>query len=155
MKTRRLICALLVCVTMFMSIVPPATAVQPSNESIIWLDDLKWEWIDMSAVECPETGAQPRTSVSANGAYPANSIGTITQPISFSAQRIITFHCSYSPSSASMDFGVITPSGRFYYVNVKEGSIEQSLGISQSGSYSVAIRNNSSQTVRVVGFVNY
>ena len=35
------------------------------------------------------------------------------------------------------------------------GSINQAIEISQAGSYQVAIRNNSSQTVSVTGFVDY
>ncbi len=54
-----------------------------------------------------------------------------------------------------MDFGVIASDGKFYSINVKGGSINQTLGIRQAGSYAVAIRNNSSQTVRVIGFVEY
>lgn len=50
---------------------------------------------------------------------------------------------------------MIDSDGRFYYISVKEGSFNQAIRISQSGSYTVAIRNNSSQTVCVVGFVNY
>ncbi len=54
-----------------------------------------------------------------------------------------------------MDFGVIAPDGYFYFLNVEGGSINQSIRVSQSGSYAVAVRNNSSNTVFVVGFVNY
>lgn len=75
--------------------------------------------------------------------------------IDFNADDTVSFNCSYSPSSASMDFGVIASSGQFYYINVKGGSISQAIRINQAGSYAVAIRNNSSQTVRVVGFVDY
>ena len=53
-----------------------------------------------------------------------------------------------------MDFGVIDTSGRFYFINVKEGSINRAIEIGQAGTYQVAVRNNSSQTVRVVGFVD-
>ena len=67
----------------------------------------------------------------------------------------VTINCSYSPASTSMDFGVIAPDGYFYYFNVKGGSINRSILVSQRGSYSVAIRNKSTHTVTVVGFVNY
>ena len=71
------------------------------------------------------------------------------------ARQVITINCSYSPASANMDFGVIAPDGYFYFLNVEGGSINQSIRVSQSGSYAVAVRNNSSYTVSVVGFVTY
>ncbi|MCI8840230.1 MAG: hypothetical protein HFF24_07875 [Oscillospiraceae bacterium] len=50
---------------------------------------------------------------------------------------------------------LIAPDGYFYFLNVEGGSINQSIRVSQSGSYAVAVRNNSSYTVSVVGFVTY
>lgn len=67
----------------------------------------------------------------------------------------MTINCSYSPASANMDFGVIAPGGYFYFLSVKEGSINRSIVVSQQGSYSLAIRNNISHIVTVVGFVTY
>ena len=61
----------------------------------------------------------------------------------------------YSPKSASMDFGVIAPDGLFHYVNSKTGAIRKTIRVDEQGYYTFAIRNNSSDTVRVMGFVNY
>lgn len=90
------------------------------------------------------------------------SINTMVSPLSTKTIRqislqsgsVITLNCSCSSLSASMDFGVIDTSGRFYFINVKEGSINRAIEIGQAGTYQVAVRNNSSQTVRVVGFVD-
>lgn len=155
MELKKFLCALLACVVVASCLFPPARAAEDSDEKMVWLDDLRWEQIDLSTVEHMEDGVMPRAKVPADGIYSAYSIYALGQPISLQANDFVTFNCSYSPSSASMDFGVIAPNGRFYYVNVKEGSINQAIRISQAGSYSVAIRNNSSQAVRVVGFVNY
>ncbi len=38
----------------------------------------------------------------------------------------------YSPEDASMDFGLIDSAGVFHYVNVKDGSIDQTFKISES-----------------------
>lgn len=155
MKMRQWICVLLACAAILGGVIPPAMAMQQPGETVVWLDDLEWEWIDLSTVEHQEASTLLRARVSADGTYSAHSIYTITQPVSLQARSTVTFNCSYSPSSASMDFGVITSDGKFYPINVKGGSINQTLGISQAGSYQVAIRNNSSQTVSVVGFVEY
>lgn len=67
----------------------------------------------------------------------------------------ITYTCSYLPRSASVDFGFIAPDGYFYYLNAENGNINRSIQVNQSGSYTLALRNNSSGTVNVTGFVTY
>lgn len=155
MKTKRLMCMLMACVLTLAAITPPVQAAGAFDETVIWLEDLEWEWVDLSAVEYDAAGPMPLTTLEIDKSVPIRSIAYFSSFMSFKANSVVAFNCSYSPSSASMDFGVIASSGRFYSINVKGGSIRQSLGINQAGSYAVAVRNNSSQTVRVVGFVNY
>lgn len=69
--------------------------------------------------------------------------------------EVVTIKASYSPFSASVDFGVIAPDGFFYYVNVKDGSIDQGIEVEQPGHYTLAVRNNSSNRISVSGYVNY
>ena len=154
MKTRRLMCMLMACTLMLIGVITPARAAEAPGE-VISLEDLNWEWVDLPAVEYPEEGILPLTSASASRQYAPHSISYVTSFMDFDANDVVTFNCSYSPSSASVDFGVIASTGKFYSINVKGGSISRSIEINQAGSYAVAIRNNSSQTVRVVGFVNY
>ena len=151
MRIKRLICMLLVCATMICGSFTLAGAVQAPGD-IIWMEDMEWDLLDPSTVIYD--GAAPLTTGSVNTDISPFSTKAISQ-ISLKSGDALTFNCSYSPLSASMDFGVITSAGRFYHINVKEGSINQAIRISQDGSYAVAIRNNSSQTVRVVGFVDY
>ncbi len=151
MRIKRLICMLLVCATMICGSFTLAGAVQAPGD-IIWMEDMEWDLLDPSTVIYD--GAAPLTTGSVNTDISPFSTKAISQ-ISLKSGDALTFNCSYSPLSASMDFGVITSTGRFYHINVKEGSISQAIRISQDGSYAVAIRNNSSQTVRVVGFVDY
>lgn len=132
-----------------------AHANNESGEGVIWLEDLEWEWIDLSTVESWGEEIVPQTTDSINRAISTHSIGSVVSARYFAAKSTITFNCSYSPSSASLDIGVLTPDGKFYSINVRGGSINQTIEISQAGSYAVAIRNNSSQTVSVVGFVEY
>ena len=151
MRIKRLICMLLVCATMICGSFTLAGAVQAPGDTI-WMEDMEWDLLDPSTVIYD--GAAPLTTGSVNTDISPFSTKAISQ-ISLKSGDALTFNCSYSPLSASMDFGVITSTGRFYHINVKEGSINQAIRISQDGSYAVAIRNNSSQTVRVVGFVDY
>lgn len=154
MKRKNILWALLVCAAMIGSFVAPADASDTCTE-YLWLEDLESEWVDLSSLASCEGFKSSRTTKSIDGDIPSRALCPIIQMASLQANDSITFNCSYSPLSASMDFGVISSSGRFYYINVKEGSINQAIRISQSGSYMVAIRNNFSQTVSVVGFVNY
>lgn len=154
MKLRRALSALLVCVVLANYIITQASAAEVQNDPIR-LEDMTCEQIDLSNLEPWEECTELRSVGSINGTISAHSISAVSPSVFLPARSTVTFNCSYSPSSASMDFGVLTPDGRFYFINVKGGSIQRSIRISQSGSYAVAIRNNSSQTVRVVGFVEY
>lgn len=154
MKRKNILWALLICAVMMGSFLVTADASVPYEECL-WLEDLESEWVDLSDLTDWEGAASLRATKSIEGSIPSLALCPIIQSVSLQANDVVTFNCSYSPSSASVDFGVIASNGRFYYINVRGGSINQAIRISQSGSYTVAIRNNSSQTVRVVGFVNY
>lgn len=154
MKHKAFLCVVLVCTVMMSCLTAPADAAEIYSDTI-WQEDMEYELINPSAIPYLNESAVLLSTGALNASIPAHSLRYVSQPVSLEAGDTVTFNCSYSPSSASMDFGVIAPNGRFYSINVKEGSINQSLGISESGSYSVAVRNNSSQTVRVVGFVEY
>ena len=70
------------------------------------------------------------------------------------ANETVTINASYSPSSASMDFGLVTSDGYFYYINVDNGNINKTIRVEERGNYMLAVRNNSDDTVSVVGYVN-
>ncbi len=86
---------------------------------------------------------------------PAKTLVTASSSFPMEVGETITINASYSPASASMDFGFIAPDGLFYSVNVTGGSINRGIDVSQRGNYTFAVRNNSSNTVSVSGFVNY
>lgn len=58
-------------------------------------------------------------------------------------------------SRLSMDFGLVTSDGYFYYINVDNGNINKTIRVEERGNYMLAVRNNSDDTVSVVGYVNY
>lgn len=71
------------------------------------------------------------------------------------AGETVTINASYSPLSASVDFGLIDSDGTYYYLTVTGGSINKTIEIEERGNYTLAVRNNSDNSVRVSGFVNY
>lgn len=155
MKIRRFVCVLLVWVTVIGSLIETASAAGLSKDWTISMEDMECETINLPGLEHWEEWPAARSSASISKNVPAVSFGTLKTAIPLKADDTITFNCSYSPSSASVDFGIIAPDGKFYSINVRGGSINQSIRLSQTGDYSVAIRNNSLQAVYVVRFVYY
>lgn len=154
MKLKRAIGSSLYCIMMIVCLPIKAHASGPCCP-IIHMEDMKWEQVDPQSVAILTDSSVLRNSDSISGTIAAHSVSVDRQALYLSSDSTITFNCSYSPSSANMDFGVIAPDGKFYYIEIKGGSIYQAIRVDQTGSYTVAIRNNSSQTVRVIGFVNY
>lgn len=73
--------------------------------------------------------------------------------ISLQVNETVNFNASYSPRSASMDFGVVDSNNVFTYINVTNGSVDGGVTVTTSGQYTPAIRNNSSDSVYVTGII--
>lgn len=97
----------------------------------------------------------PFATGSFNWTIPANTSakGDIVFPLA--AGETVTIKASYSPFSASVDFGLIAPNGKYYCFNITSGSIDKTIQVSESGDYVLQIRNNASTEIEVSGFVNY
>ena len=67
----------------------------------------------------------------------------------------VTITASYSPASASVDFGLIDSDGLFYPVRGRNGSTNQTTRIERSETQIYEVRNNSNYKISVSGFVNY
>lgn len=86
---------------------------------------------------------------------PAGKIRAAKSSFPLEAGEVVTIKGAYSPFSASVDFGLIAPNGRFYYLNSKDGSLNGAIEVDERGQYTLAIRNNSAETINVSGYVNY
>ena len=86
---------------------------------------------------------------------PAGTLSVADSSFPMEAGESVTIKASYTPFSASVDFGVIAPDGLFYSVNVTGGSVDQTFDIDERGDYTLAIRNNSTSTISISGYVNY
>lgn len=96
-----------------------------------------------------------RATGSFNMSIPAKSKALANSSFPLAAGETVTIKASYSPFDASVDFGLIDPSGVFHYFNITDGSIDKTIQVDESGSYTLQVRNNSSTEVNVLGFVNY
>lgn len=140
MNMKRMLCMVLCCTLLAGVISLPANAAEIQSTTMeLPFDDL----------------VTPRATGSFNWTIPAKTKvkGDIVFPLS--AGETVTIKASYSPFSASVDFGIIAPDGNYYGFNVTSGSIDKTIRVSQSGDYTLQIRNNSSTEIEVSGFVNY
>lgn len=99
--------------------------------------------------------AERRASGKFDFDIPAKTLMKASSSFPMEYGETVTITASYSPASASMDFGLIDSEGTFYPVRASDGSINQTIRIDLRGNYTFAVRNNSSYTVNVSGFVNY
>lgn len=86
---------------------------------------------------------------------PGNSAVKADSSFPLEVGEVVTIKATYSPFSASVDFGVIAPDGLFYGLNTTTGSFDKAIKVNQRGHYYFAVRNNSSETISVSGYVNY
>lgn len=96
-----------------------------------------------------------RVSNRINQSISANSIVAIEDWFYLDVGDTVGFNCTYSPKSASIDFGIVSPNGVFQHLNCTSGSFDKSIKISQTGQYTLAIRNNESYAVTVTGTIRY
>lgn len=106
-----------------------------------------------------EKGAMQLAISRASGSFsmsiPAKSKVLADSSFPMEAGETVTINASYSPLDANMDFGLVDSDDVFHYFNVTGGSIDKTIRIEKSGSYTLQVRNNSSMEVKVSGFVNY
>lgn len=135
MERKRVYGMLLACVLMIGSFSPYAEAVNRVDSS--------------TKISIQRASGRFSMEIDGDTLLPAN------QSFPLDAGETINIRATYSPSSASVDFGYLDPDGLFHFVNVTGGSVNYTFEVEERGSYTLAIRNNSSRTVSVSGYVNY
>lgn len=71
------------------------------------------------------------------------------------AGEIVTINASYTPRSASVDFGLTDSNNKFHFINVTSGSINSGIEITQRGEYTLTVRNNATTSIDVSGYIDY
>lgn len=135
MKVKKLFCLVLACIA-----------------------TISFQCINISATESTNQGTNAsiaRASERFSMDIMANSISLADSSFPLEVGERVTIKASYSPFTADVDFGLIAPDGLFYSINVTTGSIDRTIQVNQRGDYTFAVRNNSSETVSVSGYVNY
>lgn len=134
---KKMACLIMVCCVFVGTVATPVSAIEPIPPTAE--NDI----------------VSPMATNSFNISIPANSRVRADSSFSLMVGETITIKASYAPFSASVDVGFIAPDGLFYYFNVTGGSIDQTITVSQTGKYTLMIRNNSDSEIQVSGFVNY
>ena len=94
-----------------------------------------------------------RASGSFNMTVPAKSILRADKSFPLEAGETVTIKATYSPFSASVDFGLVD--SKFHYLTVNNGTFDKTIKVDTRGNYVFAVRNNSSQSISVSGYVKY
>lgn len=130
---KRIWSILLACAIAFSMVILPANAAEPPESSYVI----------------------SRVSGRLNHKIPAKTTAYLTDEVSLDKGELITYNCTYTPESASMDFGLLDSSNVFHYLNCTGGSFSKSIKVDTPGQYTLAIRNNESYAVTVTGTVKY
>lgn len=96
-----------------------------------------------------------RATGSFNMTVPAKSTLRADDSFPMEAGETVTIKAVYSPFSASVDFGLVDSDGIFHYLRASNGTFDKTIRIEERGNYIFAVRNNSSNSVSVSGYVNY
>ena len=111
--------------------------------------------LDSDSMQTAEYSVSSRATGSFEMTVLPDRVIVIGASISLERDEIVSFNCVYSPKSADIDIGLIDSDGDFYYVSGANGNIDQTVRIGTRGTYTPAIRNNSSYTISISGFLDY
>lgn len=115
--------------------------------------------VDKMGLDMLESRESENMSVRASGSFSmsvaAYGKSEADKAFPLESGETVSISAVYSPDDASMDFGLVDPEGVFHYFNVKNGSVDKTIKVEESGNYTFAVRNNSGSTVKVSGFVKY
>lgn len=137
MKSKKILYVALVCAVM-MSCVANVAAIQADN-----MDGHNTVVLSTTRASGEfEMTVSAKTKAIADSSFPLE------------AGETVRINASYSPDG-SVDFGLVDEDGIFHYINVKNGSIDKTIRISERGNYKFQVRNNTSVAVKVCGFVRY
>lgn len=134
MKIKRFLCLVLTCMMVVSGMCVNVAAASVEKENSILADARASGQFSMTV--------EANTIVKASSSFPLD------------ADETVRIKASYTPD-VSVDFGLIDADGVFHYFNVTSGSIDKTIRIEERGTYTFAVRNNSSKAISVSGYVNY
>ena len=67
----------------------------------------------------------------------------------------VTIKASYTPFSASVEVGLIDEDGVFHHVTVEGGSVDETIRVPSRGNYYFAVRNRGKNEISMSGYIDY
>lgn len=119
MWLKKCTCFLLACVAVFGCLFTPVAAAELGEQK----------------VEIEERRASGKFDFD----IPAKTLMKASSSFPMEYGETVTITASYTPASASMDFGLIDSDGTFYPVRANNGSINQTIRIDLRGNYTFAM----------------
>lgn len=98
---------------------------------------------------------EPRATDRFTVVIPAASALQASDAFSLDRGETVTISAEYTPTSASVDIGLLDESERFTYVSGSGGSVSGRISVSSTGKYVLVVRNNSSTAITISGTVRY
>ena len=164
MKKRTAAAVGLVCVLMIGCVgMSPVRAIGSNTDNVtadIGTDVMTFEELSVEAVNPMsilrgQAGSMTRATSRIEWDVPSDTVMKADTAYSLEAAEIVTINCTYSPRTADLDFGFITPDDTFHFTSGSNGSIKTNIQIEDTGKYYFAVRNNEDETVEVLGYVYY
>lgn len=125
------------------------------EDKVVQFEDLPFIEVDPERIFSDRSGAMTRATSRIEWNISPNTIGKADTAYSLEADEVVTINCTYSPRTADLDFGFITPDDVFHFTSGSNGNINVNIEIQDTGKYYFAVRNNTSRTVEILGYVYY
>lgn len=132
-----------------------AGTVFAADKQIMNLSELECEEVDDDRVEVVKMFLATRATQRIDADIAAGKTVKDVTAYSLEVGDVVTMNLTFSPPEADMDFGLIAPDKKFYSFKGADGTFKEKIQVSMTGTYYLAIRNNSRNTVSVMGFVYY
>lgn len=104
-----------------------------------------------------ERQRKPVTTLKASGSFSTSvSAGKVMKlggEVPLAGEEIVHFNAPFVPKVASVDFGILDSNNTFIYITASKGSVNGGITIAENGWYTPAIRNNSTNSVFVSGYI--
>lgn len=129
--------------------------ISESKEEVINLSEMAYVALDGSQNVIDDNLSYSRATTSVSWSVKANILKEANTTFPMEAGECVTINCSYTPRWADVEFGLIAPDNRFYYLPGEDGSINRTIRIDERGEYRFVVYNKSGNTVSISGFIEY
>ena len=133
MRTKRICCKGLIILILVASLCINTWAIPPET----------FDLIETRATGTFTIRIDPHSTTRANSSFPLATGETMRIDVIF------------TPEDVDLDFGLVAPNGKFYFLSTTGGDINETIRVEDNGNYYLQFRNNSNVEVILTGFVYY